>query len=138
MKKRNPEEIELIKTWINFAKENLLAAKALIDEDFSPFHTVCFMCQGSAEKYLKAYLIWNGWELEKIHDMEKLLKYAIKIDTEFEKLREECTLLNEYITEGRYPGDLPWEMTGKKQVDEAIEAAEKIEKFVLRRINLAK
>jgi len=130
MKKRNPEEIELVTTWLNFANENLLAAKTLIDEDFSPYHTVCFMCQGSSEKYIKAYLIWNGWELEKIHDMEELLKYAIKLNTEFENLREECKLLNRYITEGRYPGDLPWEMIGKKQADEAIEATEKIEKFV--------
>ncbi|MCU0645184.1 MAG: HEPN domain-containing protein [bacterium] len=120
------------------ANENLLSAKILIDEEFSPYHTVCFMCQGSAEKYIKAYLIWNGWELEKIHDMEELLKYAIKLDTSFEELRDECKLLNEYITSGRYPGDLPWEMIGKPQADEAIEAAEKIEKVVSKRMNLDK
>jgi len=130
MKKRNAEEIELIQSWINFANENLLAAKSLISEDYAPFHTVCFMCQGSAEKYLKAYLIWNGWELAKIHDLKDLLAYAIKLDPDFEQLRIECTLLNEYITEGRYPGDIPWEMIGKKQADAAIDAAEKIEKFV--------
>jgi HEPN domain-containing protein len=136
MIKKNPEEIELIKTWLNLAKENLLSAQILIDEEFSPYHTVCFMCQGSAEKYIKAYLIWNGWELEKIHDMEELLKYAIKLDTSFEELRDECKLLNEYITSGRYPGDLPWEMIGKPQADEAIEAAEKIEKVISKRMNL--
>ena len=82
MKKRNPEEIELIKNWPNFASENLLSAKVLMNEDFSPFHTICFMCQGSSEKYLKAYLIWNGWELEKIDDLEELLNYAFKLDAE--------------------------------------------------------
>ena len=107
MRKRNPEEIELIKNWLNFAKENLLSAKSLITEEFTPFHTVCFMCQGSAEKYLKAYLIWKGWELEKIHDLKDLLNYAIGFDSNFEKLKQECELLNEYIAEGRYPGDLP-------------------------------
>ena len=107
MRKRNPEEIELIKNWLNFAKENLLSAKSLITEEFTPFHTVCFMCQGSAEKYLKAYLILNGWILEKIHDLEKLLKYCVKYDNNFENLLLECELLNEYIAEGRYPGDLP-------------------------------
>lgn len=134
MKKRNHEEIELIKSWLNFASENLLAAKALLDEPFSPFHTICFMCQGSAEKYLKAFLIWNGWELEKIHDMRDLLSYAIEFDHQFSDLQGESNLLNEYITEGRYPGDLPWEMIGKKEAEEAIAAAEQIEKFVLERI----
>lgn len=32
MIKKNPEEIELIKTWLNLAKENLLSAQILIDE----------------------------------------------------------------------------------------------------------
>ena len=45
MKKRNFEEIELIKSWLTFARENLLTAKSVIKEDFSPFHTICFMCQ---------------------------------------------------------------------------------------------
>ena len=137
MIKKNPEERELIKAWLNLARENLLSAKSLINEEFYPFHTICFMCQASGEKYLKAYLIWNGWELEKIHGLEELLKFAIRFDPAFEKLREDCRLLNEYITEGRYPGDLPWEMIGVQQADEAIEAADNIEKFVSKRINLA-
>ncbi len=135
MIKRNPEEIELIKNWLNFAKENLLSAKALITEEFTPFHTVCFMCQGSAEKYLKAYLIWKGWELEKIHDLKNLLNYAIEFDSDFEKLKQECELLNEYIEEGRYPGDLPFESIGEKDAGEAIDAADKIAEFVKEKIN---
>ncbi len=81
MRKKNPEEIELIKNWLTYAKENLLSAKSLITEEFTQFHTVCFMCQGSAEKYLKAYLISNGWILEKIHDLENLLKYCACYET---------------------------------------------------------
>jgi len=49
-------------------------------------------------------------------------------------LREECKLLNEYISEGRYPGDLPFETIGKKDAEEAIEAAEKIANFVTEKI----
>ena len=135
MRKKNPEEIELIKNWLTYAKENLLSAKSLITEEFTPFHTVCFMCQGSAEKYLKAYLIWKGWELEKIHDLEKLLKYCVKYDKDFEKLLLECELLNEYIEEGRYPGDLPFESIEEKDAREAIDAADKIARFVKERIN---
>jgi hypothetical protein len=51
MIRRSEEETQLVKDWLAFARENLLAAKVLIDQDFAPFHTVCFMSQGSAEKY---------------------------------------------------------------------------------------
>ena len=137
MKKNNDE---YVKEWILFARDNLIAAKKSIksdtDNDFIPYHTVCFMCQGSAEKYLKAFLIWNGWNLKKTHDLEDLLVYAIELDYELEKLRDECKILNEYITEGRYPGDLPWEMIEKKDAEEAIEAADKIANFVTEKIKL--
>ena len=134
MNERNPEEVKLIKDWLAFAKENLLTAKLIIKEEFSPYHTVFFMCQASAEKYLKAYLIWKGWILEKIHDLEKLLKYCIKYDKNFNALLPECRILNEYVTEGRYPGDLPFESIGEKEAREAIEVADKIARFVLKKI----
>ena len=94
------------------------------------------MCQGSAEKYLKAYLIWKGWILEKIHDLEDLLIYAIDFDSEFEKLKKECKLLNKYIAEGRYPSDLPFESISEKDAGEAIDAADKVAEFVKEKIKL--
>ncbi len=135
--KRNNDEY--IKEWLMYAYDNLISAKRLFSnieqEDYIPYHTICFMCQGSAEKYLKAYLIWKGWELEKIHDLKNLLNYAIDFDSDFEKLLLECELLNEYIEEGRYPGDLPFESIGEKDAGEAIYAADKITRFVKEKIN---
>lgn len=54
----------------------------------------------------------------------------------FENLEEACGILNEYITEGRYPGDLPFENIGEDDATEAIEAAEKIEEHVLKNTDL--
>lgn len=135
--KKNEEEIALVKDWLRFARENLLFAKAGMKEDFSPYHTICFLCQGSAEKYLKGFLIWKRWELKKIHDLKELLIFCIDFDPDFENLKEECGLLNEYITESRYPGDLPFESISKDDAQEAIEAAEKIEEFVLERVDIS-
>ena len=56
----------------------------------------------------------------------------------FEDLREQCALLNEYITDGRYPGDLPFENIGEDDATEAVEAAEKIEEYVRKNINLSR
>ncbi len=134
--RRSEEELKLIRDWLAFARENLLAAKALVDEDFTPFHTVCFMCQGSAEKHLKAYLLYHGWQLKKTHDLTELLKLCFNFDDRFQGLLAECELLNEYTTEGRYPGDLPFESIGREDAEEAIEAAERIAEFVLSRLQL--
>ena len=56
---------------------------------------------------------------------------------EFLNLKEECILLNEYITETRYPGDLPFESIGEDDAREAIEAADKIEGLVSDRIDIS-
>lgn len=66
---KTPELQKLLNDWLAFAKENLLYAKSGLKADFSPHNTICFLCQGSAEKYLRAYLISRGWELEKNHDL---------------------------------------------------------------------
>jgi len=134
---KSPENVKLIKDWLSFARENLLFAKAGMKEDFSPYHTICFMCQGSAEKYLKAFLLWKGWELKKTHDLSEILDFCCGYDDSFEHLFPQSELLNEYITEGRYPGDLPFESIGADDAKEAIEAAEKIEEYVLKNINLS-
>jgi HEPN domain-containing protein len=131
---KTPEKQKLVHEWLSFAKENLMYAKAGMKEEFAPYHTICFLCQGSAEKYLKAYLISQGWELEKIHDLKELIGYALNYDQSFGQLLQEAEILNEYITEGRYPGDLPFESIGQDDAKEAIEAAEKIEQFVLGKV----
>lgn len=133
---RSNEEIKLVKDWLKFAKENLLFARSGIEEEFSPFHTICFLCQGSAEKYLKAFLIWNGWALKKTHDLVELLGYCVDYEPGFDDYKDQCLLLNEYITEGRYPGDLPFESVTKKDAQEAIDATGKIEAFVIQKIEL--
>ena len=107
-----------------------------LKEDDPPYHTIYFLCQGGSEKYLKAFLIWNGWKLKKIHEMGDLLAFCLDYDYEFQSLEKECVLLNEYVTEGRYPGDLPFESIGKNEALEAIEAANKIEKLVIEKIDI--
>lgn len=132
--KRNPEEIQLLQEWLHYARENLLYARAGLKEDFSPFNTICFLCQSSAEEYLKGYLVFNGWELEKTHDLAKLLGYAVDYDKDFTMLKPFAKTLNEYISEVRYPGDLAFHSFTEKKAREAVEAAEQIEAFILEKI----
>ncbi len=131
------ENEKLVEDWLSFARENLLFAKSGMNQDFSPYHTICFLCQGSAEKYLKAYLIKNEWQLEKTHDLSRLLSFCVEFDNSFQSLFPSCELLNEYITVGRYPADTPFESFTEEDARDAVEAAEGIEEFILLKINIA-
>ena len=90
-----------------------------------------FSVMQSAEKFLKAYLISNSWELEKTHDLVELLEYCSGYDTEADLLFEDCSILNDYVIDGRYPADISFEEIGAKEAKEAIEKAERIKAFVL-------
>lgn len=127
---------KLVLEWAAIAGENLLYAKDDMKADYSPFHTVCFLCQGSGEKYLKGYLISKGWKLEKIHDLVQLAKYAIKYDPNFDELFPPAEILNEYITAGRYPGDISFEAISKTDAEEAIVAAEQMKSLCCKSLQI--
>ncbi len=131
---KNLENSEVVDKWIRIAEENLIFAKSGMEQDFAPYHSICFMAQNSGEKYLKAFLISKGWELEKIHDSSQLLEHCCKYDNSFQELYSDCEVLNRYIIASRYPEDITYESIGKKNAEEAIQAAENIEKFVLNKI----
>jgi HEPN domain-containing protein len=99
-------------------------------EEGGYYGTTCFLAQQMAEKYLKAFLVYRGWKLEKVHDLIKLLNECKKILPDFEDLKEECILLNDYYIETRYPLDTPVDYA-KKEAREALAAAERIGRFVV-------
>ena len=47
---------------------------------------VCFHMQQCIEKYLKAYLIFNGKEIRKTHDLAELISNCVEIDESFNTL----------------------------------------------------
>jgi HEPN domain-containing protein len=143
----DPEKkpVETPAAWIRFADENLAVAEREMDSDDPAHHTVCFLCQsasstavgilppcgrGAAEKYLKGYLIAQGWDLEKTHDLVALLTRCADYEESFSALREGGAVLNEYIVAGRYPDDLAHEEIGDVEAAEAVTIARRIEEKV--------
>ncbi len=55
------------------------------------------------EKYLKGYLIANGWKLRKIHDLESLLTDAKEFDADFESFLDLGRKLTIVYNDERYP-----------------------------------
>lgn len=118
--------IETPAEWFRFAEENWQVAERELRYAEPAAHTICFLCQSAAEKYLKGYLIAHGWTLEKTHDITRLLQLCAEYDTTFVALLADGETLNEYITAGRYPGDIAYETVTVMDAHEAIQIVRSI------------
>lgn len=65
--------------------DDFVVANTLLKEIKPKVEIIWFHFQQFVEKYLKAYLIFNGIEPFKTHRIAYLLKECIKIDLEFNK-----------------------------------------------------
>jgi len=92
--------------WLRFAYEDLLAAKALLGLPNAYPRHACWLAQQSAEKSLKAALIFLQIEFPFTHDLDRLrelLPDGWRIKTEQPQLYS----LSVWAVEARYPGDAP-------------------------------
>jgi len=128
------DNIRTYEVWLQYAKGDLKVAEREMSEDVPVCHTICFLCQGSAEKFLKGYLVSQGWNLVKTHDISQLLSYCSDYEPSFNSLMPLGELLNEYIIAGRYPGDIAFEMIGTMEAQEALQATQAICDIVLAHI----
>ena len=70
-----------------------------------PFHDqVCFLCQQSAEKYLKALLAELGLAIPRTHNLDDLLALADPHHSSLGSLRRGLIFLTDFAVEFRYPG----------------------------------
>ena len=81
--------------------------------------------QQATEKYLKGYLLAQGWELRRIHDLETLLNEAMAYDSSFEEFRGACQKINQYYLEERYPFIIHSDLN-ESEINESLNSAEKI------------
>jgi len=131
MTENSRRPVETPAEWFRFADENWQVAERELAYQEPAFHTICFLCQNAAEKYLKGYLIARGWTLEKTHDITHLLQLCVDHDEAFTELLTEGAVLNEYITEGRYPGDIAYEEIGQEDAEEAAQIVRRIRALIV-------
>ena len=112
--------------WLRYAEGDLGVAEREMRYCEPAYHTICFLCQSAAEKYLKGYLIAQGWTLEKTHDIVQLLGLCADYDAELGTMMTKGAILNEYIVAGRYPGDIACEPIGHAEAQEALDATRHI------------
>ncbi len=123
--------VETPKQWLAYALGDLGVAEREIQYSRPAYHTICFLCQGAAEKFLKGFLIVQGSHLRKTHDMVALVALCAEYDDTLGGMVSEGIILNEYVIAGRYPDDISIDDIGHEEAEEALAAVRKIRDRVL-------
>jgi len=118
-----------IKEWIRFAQMDYDAAKKMAGTHRPiPLEIVCYHCQQSVEKILKAFVIAKVGTLTKTHDLVFLLNQCKRISSVFNmpNFDKVCTTLTTYASFSRYPSNLEIDET---QMNLALKYAHEILEF---------
>lgn len=108
--------------WLKIARKDWTVMFYMIEKKELTY--VGFFLQQSLEKYIKAYLLNNGWKLIKTHSLEKLLDEAIKYNQSLQEFKELCEIVSSYYFIERYPLLHELELT-EDELKEEIETAKK-------------
>ena len=100
----NKATVDFIKQWLAKANEDLLVVERLTDNEIIATSSACFHCQQAVEKFLKAFLIANGVDINKTHNIEYLLSECSDIDKDFAAI--DPKELSDFGVDARYPGDM--------------------------------
>jgi HEPN domain-containing protein len=100
-------DANLVKEWFLYSHNDLIAA----EHTFTDLHPklleiACYHCQQSAEKALKAYLIFKDIDPPKIHDLRRLYRMCAEQDADFIAINISCADLTGYGVVSRYPNGL--------------------------------
>ena len=87
--------------WLRIAEKDLWRAEHLLNIEDA--EAAGFFLQQALEKLLKAFLLANGWELRRIHDVETLLNAALEYDDTLEPFRSVCQRVTGFYFAERYP-----------------------------------
>lgn len=124
---RKQPSAELVDEWFKNAADALGYAKTGLPD--TTFYTwVCFLCQQSAELYLKAFLMMSGVRVPKIHDLIELLKQASEIDQQLIELQGACETLADYYIEARYLPEV--KAYSREQAEVAVRLASEVENSI--------
>jgi HEPN domain-containing protein len=123
-----------VREWITMADVDIEAAMYLTGMRPQPMGVICFHCQQSAEKYLKAFLLSRDELVPKIHDLAELNRRCFRHDSDFASIETQCIRLTSYAVETRYPYFLD---LNEADVRMAIHDAGEIKRFVSQKIEIS-
>ena len=119
---------------MQIACDDLLVANELLNNDNIYSRSICFHCQQSVEKYLKAYLVYFDLDIVKTHDLATLIKKLSEKDKTISGFIEAASILTPYAISARYPDD--FEPISADEAKEAYKLAEQTKNYIQSKINL--
>jgi HEPN domain-containing protein len=121
------------KDWLRKAHSDLRSCKKCLLGDDNTLDTAVFHAHQCAEKVLKGYFVFRGLKLTRTHDLESLLVFCYKQDSDFLALTNDIKMLNPYAMYSRYPDDRFF--VDRQEAEDALKMATKIFEFVRTKIN---
>lgn len=91
--------------WLKRAESSYYKAKLGADNPLILLEDLCFDAQQSAEKALKAILVYSGSDVPRTHSIGYLLKLIKDLEIQLNPELEELAILTEYAVQTRYLGD---------------------------------
>ncbi len=95
-----PEDSLYPADWMRIAEKDLRRVERLRSEDPE---LAAFCLQQAVEKFLKAFLLSQGWHLRRIHNLDALLDDAVAYDDSLETFRAVCQKIAAFYFAERYP-----------------------------------
>jgi HEPN domain-containing protein len=112
--------------WIQIADDDFDSAKILNESVRKHYEIICYHCAQAVEKYLKGYLSYHDIIPQKTHNLLLLNELCMETNNAFENIRTECSLLNRFTNEIRYPHRIE---INEEDVNYSLVAVEKIRSF---------
>jgi HEPN domain-containing protein len=107
MKRPDEVKLEFTREWVRKAEADFKAASLLLRGGDDYLFQTAFHAQQSAEKYIKAFLVWQQIEFPKTHDIAKLIALAAEVVSDLTEILAEANTLTPFGVDYRYPGDYP-------------------------------
>jgi HEPN domain-containing protein len=132
--RRSKEEA---RRWLQQAKKDLEIGRSL--GNMGEYAYACFHLEQASQKALKSFLYFMGkryiWE----HSIFNLAQQCAEYDSEFKELLDAGKYLDRFYLTTRYPDAvappaLPYELFTEEDFKKALELAERILRFVERKI----
>ncbi|MDA8410084.1 MAG: HEPN domain-containing protein [Treponema sp.] len=101
--------------WIELADQDEASARFLVAMRPLPVEVICFHCQQSAEKTLKAFLAKKNKDVPRSHDLLVLLDLVASVAPAMASLESILLRLNDFSVVVRYPAHVPLEESDAMQ-----------------------
>ena len=129
-------QVETARLWFMKAENDLKIGRDEVMSDNPATDAICFHMQQCVEKYLKGYLVFYGKEIERTHNISRILRECNDLDASFSEIDTHAVYhLTLYATELRYPDD--FYMPPLDETHEAIRQAETVRDFIFKKLLVA-